>query len=138
LQCDIVARIRSQSKEVFSGIFAGVSTCSAIEPDDFGRRTYLLNALAERLKILRRTLQADINTLRDDGEIATGQIDGNGRPYAVLTCHFEGANKSPKADKTASPISENWGTREAPIERTTVTKRYNELLQYLLLDASIQ
>jgi hypothetical protein len=79
---------------------------AAIEPDDFGRRTYTLAYLVDRMKAARctvapRTIQSYLKTLRgdpekNDGEIVTAQIGGNGIPYAVLKPCFEGADNSQK------------------------------------------
>lgn len=84
----------------------------AIEPDDFGRRTYTLAYLADRMKIARcacapRTIQGYLKTLRDAEEIVTAQIGGNGTPYAVLTRCFGDAIKSEKRVEIVpeSPVS---------------------------------
>jgi len=71
------------------------------EPDDFGRRTYTLQYLADRMKAARceakpRTIQSYLHALREAGEIVTAQIGGNSRPYAVLTRCF-GAQVSLKS-----------------------------------------
>lgn len=77
----------------------------AIEPDDFGRRTYTLEQLADKMKRARctvapRTIQSYLKTLRDAEEIATAQIGGNGMPYAVLTRHFGDADNYQKRVET--------------------------------------
>jgi len=67
----------------------------AIEPDNFGRRTYTLEYLSDWMRTAKspaapRTIQAYLHELRKLGEIVTAQIGGNGRPYAVLTSCFGG------------------------------------------------
>src|SRR5262249_45576599 len=81
----------------------------SIEPDDFGRRTYTLDYLSNLMRKAKsptapRTIQSYLAELRKNGEIVTAQIGGNGRPYAVLTSCFGGANKSKTTPKsTAKP-----------------------------------
>lgn len=78
----------------------------SIEPDAFGRRSYTLASLADKMKIARcavapRTIQSYLQTLRKADEIATAQIGGNGIPYAVLTRCFGGADNYQKRVETA-------------------------------------
>lgn len=94
----------------------------AIEPDDWGRRVYTLDCLADKMTAARcpakpRTIQAYLRTLRGAGEIVTAQIGGNGRPYAVLTCQFGGADKSEKPDRPAEHAADPGGANENAIER---------------------
>lgn len=94
----------------------------AIEPDDFGRRTYTLEYLADKMKIARcavapRTIQSYLKALRDAGEIVTAQIDGNGQPYAILKPCFGGADKSEKRIKPSAESPVNRGANEIAPER---------------------
>jgi len=94
----------------------------AIEPDDFGRRTYTLQYLADKMKAARceaktRTIQSYLRTLRKDGEIVTAQIGGNGRPYAVLKPCFGGAIKSEKRVEIAPESPAFGGANEIADER---------------------
>lgn len=94
----------------------------AIEPDDFGRRVYTLEYLAEKMKMAKlsispRTIQSYLWQLRKDKEIVTAQIGGNGRPYAVLTSCFGGAIKSEiPAETTPEPLPIG-GANEIAIDR---------------------
>lgn len=97
----------------------------SIVPDDFGRRTYTLAYLAERMKAAHcpakpRTIQSYLKELRGDGtngEIVTAQIGGNGRPYAVLTSQFGGAIKSQKRVETGAKSPAFGGANEIAPER---------------------
>jgi hypothetical protein len=94
----------------------------AIEPDDFGRRTYTLAYLADKMKIARcavapRTIQSYLYDLRENGEIVTAQIGGNGTPYAVLTRCFGGADKSEKRVETVAESPTDRGANEIAPER---------------------
>lgn len=96
---------------------------AAIEPDDFGRRVYTLEYLAERMAAAKspaapRTIQAYLKMLRERGEISTAQIGGNGRPYALLTSCFGGAKKSPKAPDPAAETAQIGGANKCAIEPT--------------------
>jgi hypothetical protein len=88
---------------------------STAEPDAWGRIVYTLDDLGAQLKAGRRTVQADLAALRDAGEISTGQIGGNGRPFAILLSGFGGAIKSRKPDRTAAETRDSGGAiSEAP------------------------
>lgn len=85
-----------------------------ITPDDWGRRIYFLDELAGRLKVPRRTLQADLAALRTTGEISTAQVGGNGAPYAILMPCFGGARSTPKADKNPFLPATSRGASDMP------------------------
>ena len=94
----------------------------SIEPDAFGRRTYTLAYLEERMKIARcavalRTIQGYLHDLRNAGEIVTAQIGGNGTPYAVLTRCFRGADNYQKRVETDPKPDTFWGADQIAEER---------------------
>jgi hypothetical protein len=88
---------------------------SAIEPDEFGRRRFLIERISPAP---RRTAQPDLKSLRDHGEIATAQIDGNGTPYAVLMSGFGGAKPCREAHTLTVNPAELWGANAEPMQRT--------------------
>jgi len=98
----------------------------SIEPDAFGRRTYTLAYLVDRMKAARcaaapRTIQSYLKALRDAGEItAHDQIGGNGSPYAVLTRCFGGADNSQKRVETAPESPTIGGADQIADERILV------------------
>lgn len=102
----------------------------AIEPDDFGRRTYTLEQLADKMKIARcavapRTIQNYLHDLREDGEIVTAQIGGNGIPYTVLKPCFGGADNYQKRVETdAKP--DNFGGANEIAEQGILTPQSAE------------
>jgi hypothetical protein len=110
----------------------------AIEPDDFGRRTYTLEQLAERMKIARcavapRTIQNYLRDLRENGEIVTAQIGGNGIPYAVLKPCFGGANNYEKRVETdAKP--DNFGGANEIAEQGILTPQSVETPPVCIVD----
>jgi hypothetical protein len=102
----------------------------SIQPDDFGRRTYTLDYLADKMKIARcavapRTIQSYLKTLRDNEEIVTAQIGGNGLPYAVLTRCFGGADNSQKRVETP-PESPAIGGADQSAEQGILTPEIAE------------
>ncbi|HEU5103630.1 MAG TPA: hypothetical protein VFU22_31655 [Roseiflexaceae bacterium] len=109
----------------------------AIEPDELGRRRYTLDYLAERMTaahcpVKPRTIQAYLKTLRGGdggGEIVTAQIDGNGRPYAILTSRFGGANKPPNTPAPAPKMPALGGANESAPERTVTPQSAETPLQ---------
>jgi hypothetical protein len=99
----------------------------AIEPDAFGRRTYTLEYLADKMKAARcaaapRTIQSYLKTLRDTEEIVTAQIGGNGMPYAVLTRCFGGADNYQNHVKTNTKPDEIGGAVQRTDERMLTPK----------------
>lgn len=91
----------------------------AIQPDDFGRRTYTLEQLADKMKIARckvgtRTIQSYLHDLRKKGEIVTAQIGGNGIPYAFLKPCFGGAINYEKRVEIAPESPADRGADRTP------------------------
>ncbi len=110
----------------------------AIQPDDFGRRTYTLERLADKMKAARckvrtRTIQSYLHDLREKGEIATAQIGGNGTPYAVLTRHFGGADNYQKRVETA-PKSPTIGGANEIVEQGIETPQSVESPPVCIVD----
>lgn len=95
----------------------------AIQPDTFGRRTYTLDYLADKMKAARckvgtRTIQSYLHELREKGEIVTAQIGGNSMPYAFLKPCFGDAINYQKRVEIApeSPVDRGADrTQEQPI-----------------------
>lgn len=104
---------------------------SAIEPDEWGRRHFLIERISSAP---RRTAQADLKWLRDHGEIVTGQIGGNGTPYAVLTSQFGGAKPCKKPDTATLPAAENWGASAEPLHSVPMPKAATQDVQCIKVE----
>jgi hypothetical protein len=106
----------------------------SIVPDDFGRRTYTLGYLVDKMKAARcpaksRTIQSYLKKLRDDEEIVTAQIGGNGTPYAVLTRCFGGADNYQKRVEIALESPADRGADQIADERILTPQTAETSLQ---------
>ncbi len=63
-------------------------------PNDWGLILASVQDIAAALHLGSRSTQGYLCALREAGEIATGQIDGNGPAFIILTNRFRGAEKS--------------------------------------------
>lgn len=91
-----------------------------IEPDEFGRKQFLVASLAGQLKCSNRSIQNYLKALRNKEKrqaaglpwIEVQQIGGNGRAY--VSC-FRGANNCQETSENASKRSKIRGANESEV-----------------------
>lgn len=103
---------------------------SKIEPIGYGQRPFLVDDLAAHLRRSRRATQTILAQLRQAGEITTGQLGKNGRPYVILAsdahidnCTFGDANNpqigpAPAADTPTDRDASNAASDPTPMQQT--------------------
>lgn len=97
-----------------------------IVPDEHGQRTYSLAYLVEKMAAARcpaktRTIQNYLMILRERGDIATGQINGNGRCYVLIAgidfTRKRNANNCENRVETAPELPADRGANQIAPER---------------------